>query len=129
MKNINDITYKIRGCVFETYNTLGPCLLESAYETYLFNALIKCGLKVERQVPVYVSNDNLNNLKSYKIDILVEDTVILEIKSIESIDLIHKSQVLTYIKLADKPIGILVNFCCTDLKSNIVRIVNNFKEF
>lgn len=128
MNQINDITYKIRGCIFETYNTLGPCLLESAYEAYLFNALLKCGLKVERQVSVDISIENIRLTNSYKIDLLVEDTVIIEIKSVESIDLKHKSQIITYLKLSNKPVGFLVNFCCSDLKNNIIRIVNNLDE-
>jgi len=128
MNNINDLTYQIRGCIYETYNKLGPGLLESAYETYLFHALIKSGLNVERQLEVDINIDNIRLERAYRIDLLVEKTVIIEIKSISEISNIQKQQLLTYLKLSNLKIGLLVNFFCKDLNKNIVRIVNNLVE-
>ena len=128
MDKINDLTYKIRGCIYETYNTLGPGLLESAYETYLYHALIKTGLRVARQLDVDVNIDSIKLERAYRLDLLVENSVIIEIKSISEISIIHKQQLLTYLKLSNLKIGLLVNFCCKDLNKNIVRIVNNLEE-
>ncbi len=128
MNNINDLTYQIRGCIYETYNKLGPGLLESAYETYLYHALIKTGLNVERQLDIDINIDNIKLERAYRIDILVEKTVIVEIKSISEISNIQKQQLLTYLKLSNLKIGLLVNFCCKDLNKNIVRVVNNLEE-
>ena len=128
MNNINDLTYQIRGCIYETYNKLGPGLHESAYETYLFHALIKSGLNVERQLEVDINIDNIRLERAYRIDLLVEKTVIIEIKSISEISNIQKQQLLTYLKLSNLKIGLLVNFFCKDLNKNIVRIVNNLVE-
>ena len=128
MNNINDLTYQIRGCIYETYNKLGPGLLESAYETYLYHALIKTGLNVERQLDIDINIDNIKLERAYRIDLLVEKTVIIEIKSISEISNIQKQQLLTYLKLSNLKIGLLVNFFCKDLNKNIVRIVNNLVE-
>ncbi len=128
MNKINDLTYKIRGCIFETYNKLGPCLLESAYETFLYHTLIKNGLKVERQLDVDINIDNVKLERAYRIDLLVENSVIIEIKSIVEISSIQKQQLLTYLKLSKLKIGLLVNFCCQDLNKNILRLVNDLEE-
>ena len=128
MNKFSNLTYVIRGCIYETYNKLGPGLLESAYETFLFHSLTKVGLSVERQLEIDAIIDNVKLECAYRIDLLVEKSVIIEIKSINEISSVQKQQLLTYLKLSNLKIGLLVNFCCKDLNKNIVRIVNNLEE-
>lgn len=107
---INDITYKIRGAIFAVYNALGPGLLESVYELALMHELRKQGLNVKRQVKIDVYYDNVLLETDFRLDILVEDSVIIELKSVETLKEVHHKQLLTYMRLAKKHIGILVNF-------------------
>lgn len=120
----NEISYKIRGCIFNVYNALGPGLLESVYQHTLNYELLKCGLatKVEFPVPVYYDNQKMDI--GFRIDILVNDSVIIEIKSVENLIPVHHKQVLTYLKLTDLKLGLLVNFNCEDITKNIFRKVN-----
>lgn len=128
MNKLNNLTYVIRCCIYETYNKLGPGLLESVYETFLFHSLTKAGLSVERQIELDAIIDDVKLERAYRIDLLVEKSVIIEIKSINEISSVQKQQLLTYLKLSNLKIGLLVNFCCKDLNKNIVRIVNNLEE-
>lgn len=123
---LNDITFKIRGAIFEVYNTLGPGLLESVYELALAMELIQSGLKVKTQVPLPVIYKENKLELGFRIDILVEDTVIIEVKSVEALHDVHKKQLLTYLKLSDKKLGILVNFNVHKLENKIslIRIIN-----
>jgi len=106
----NEISYKIRGAIFKVYNNLGPGLLESTYERALTHELTKEGLKVQMQMPVSFIYDTIKLDLGFRIDMLVEDLVIVEIKSIEAIDEIHHKQLLTYLTLANRKLGLLVNF-------------------
>ncbi len=125
---INELTYIIRGCIFQVYNKLGPGLLESVYECALMIELRKAGLKAVNQVAFPVEYDGIRLDLDFRLDILVEDTVIIELKSVESLSKLFYKQLTTYLVLAQKPVGILVNFNCNDLMSkcdkNIYRIVN-----
>jgi GxxExxY protein len=121
----NDISYIIRGAIFEVYNTLGPGLLESVYAAALTVELIERGLIVKREVPVPVFYKERKLELGFRIDLLVNDKVIIEIKSIESILPVHHKQVLTYLKVHNCKLGILVNFNCDVIKDNIYRKVNN----
>lgn len=121
MKELNDISYKIIGCAFTVHSELGPGLLESTYETCLEYDLLEKGLKVERQNPLPVIYKNIKMDAGYRIDLMVEDKVIIEIKSCEAIAPIHEAQLLTYLKLADKKLGLLINFNVKDLKQGIMR--------
>ena len=123
---LNDLTYKIRGAIFEVYNTLGPGLLESVYESALAMELIQSGLKVKTQVPLPVSYKENKLELGFRIDVLVDNTVIIEVKSVESLHDVHKKQLLTYLKLSDKKLGILVNFNVHKLedKISLIRIIN-----
>ena len=121
---LNDLTEKIIGCAIKVHRVLGPGLLESAYEVCLFHELTKAGLKAERQVKVPIVYDGLILEADYFIDILVEDTVVLELKSVEHVLPIHEAQLLTYLKLADKKLGLLINFNVTLLKNGIKRRIN-----
>lgn len=124
----NDITYKIRGCIFNVYNNLGPGLFESVYEAALLYELNKAGLKVKNQVELAVHYDDVLFDVAFRIDILVEDCVLIELKSVEELSRVHYKQVVTYLKLSDIPIGILVNFNSDNINLSIKRIVNNFIE-
>ena len=121
---LNDLTEKIIGCAIKVHRVLGPGLLESAYEVCLLHELTKAGLKAERQVKVPIVYDGLNLEADYFIDILVEDTVVLELKSVEHMMPIHEAQLLTYLKLANKKLGLLINFNFTLLKNGIKRRIN-----
>jgi GxxExxY protein len=120
----NEISYAIRGAIFNVYNELGPGLLESVYEAALCHELRQSGLEVKRQVgiPVIYSGENLD--LGFRLDILVEDLVLVEIKSIVDLTDLHHKIVLTYLKFANKKLGILVNFNCSDISKSIFRKVN-----
>ena len=121
----NDLSYKIRGSIFNVYNSLGPGLLESVYEAALKYELHKQSVKVASQVAVPVLYDDVKLDLGFRIDLLVEDKVIIEIKSVEMLAPVHHKQVLTYLKLSNKKLGLLVNFNTDDITRGIVRIVNN----
>jgi GxxExxY protein len=118
---INQITEKIIGCAIEVHKRLGPGLLESAYEECLSYELKSAGLIVERQVPVPVAYKDIKLECGYRIDILVEKTVVIELKAIEAFASVHEAQILTYMKFANKTLGLLINFNVTLLKNGIKR--------
>ena len=120
----NDITYEIRGAIYDVYKELGPGLLESVYEEALVFELEKRGLEVSRQVEVPIMYKG-NELKTaLRLDVLVEDQVIVELKSVEEMKPVFAKQLLTYLKLMDKRVGILVNFNTDDILKSMKRIVN-----
>ncbi|GGD65036.1 hypothetical protein GCM10011514_31350 [Emticicia aquatilis] len=121
----NDISYKIRGAIYEVYKNLGPGLLESVYEAVLTFELQKLGLKVETQVPVPVVYKDQKLEVGFRLDILVENKVIIEIKSVENLAEVHHKQVLTYLRLTGLKLGLLVNFNSDDILKSIYRKVNN----
>ena len=122
--NDNDITYKIRGAIFKVYNELGPGLLESVYEAALLYQLRKDGLHVESQKKLDVYYDGHLLPVDFRLDIIVEGKVIIELKSVEVLKDLYKKQLLTYLKISGRKVGLLVNFNTNDLTKNIVRIVN-----
>lgn len=120
----NEITYEIRGAIYDVYKDLGPGLLESVYEEALCFELEQRGLKVERQVQVPVIYKG-NVLKTeLRLDVLVEDKVIVELKSVEEMKKVFSKQLLTYLRLMDKRVGLLVNFNTDDILKSMHRIVN-----
>ncbi|HMU34010.1 MAG TPA: GxxExxY protein [Pyrinomonadaceae bacterium] len=121
---LNEITEKVIGCAIKVHRALGPGLLESTYEVCLAHELVKEGLKVKTQVALPVVYDGLRLDAGYRIDMLVEDAVIVELKSIESLHPIHEAQVISYLKLSGKKIGLLINFNVKLLKGGIKRLVN-----
>ena len=106
----NEVSFKIRGAIFNVYNALGPGLLESIYEKALAYELKKIGSKIETQVEVPVCYDGQILDNSLRVDLLVDDLVIVEIKSVEKLIPLHHKQLLTYLRLTQKRLGILVNF-------------------
>ena len=120
----NELTYEIRGAIFDVYNELGPGLLESVYEEALAFELQERGLEVVRQMEVPILYKG-NELKTpLRLDLMVNDRVIIELKSVEDMRPVFTKQLLTYLKLLDKHIGILVNFNTSNLRDGIKRIVN-----
>ena len=120
----NELSYLIRGIIFKIYNSLGPGLLESTYENILAYELKKAGLDVKTQVGLPLVYEEIHLDVGYRIDILVEDKVIIEVKSVEELHEVYYKQLLTYLKLSDLRLGLLVNFTTTDITSSIKRIVN-----
>jgi GxxExxY protein len=120
----NEITYEIRGAIYDVYKELGPGLLESVYEEALVFELEQRGLEVVRQVEVPIRYKG-NELKTaLRLDVMVEDQVIIELKSVEEMKPVFAKQLLTYLKLMDKRVGILVNFNTDDILKSMKRIVN-----
>ncbi len=117
----NELTKTIIGCAIEVHKNLGPGLLESAYEECLLFELKKAGLFAERQIPVPVIYKDVKLECGYRIDILVEKRVVVEIKTVDSLAPVHEAQILTYMKFAAKNIGLLINFNVTLLKDGIKR--------
>jgi len=117
------LTEQILGAAIEVHKALGPGLLESAYEECLCHELNLRGLRFARQITVPVLYKGINLDCGYKLDIIVEDTVILELKSVDRITSIHEAQLLTYLKLMNKPVGFIINFNVAVLRHGIVRKV------
>jgi len=126
MSNVieNDISYKIRGCIFKVYQHLGPGLLESAYESALKHELIKAGLSVQAQVALPMVYDTVYMEVGYRLDLLVDRKVLIELKSVETLLDVHHKQVITYLKLSGLKLGLLVNFNTNDIAKGIFRKVN-----
>ena len=121
----NEISYKIIGCAIELHKSLGLGLLESAYEAALKFDLEQMGLKVSSQVPMPFIYKEIKQDIGYRIDLIVENKVIIEIKSIENLAPVHFAQALTYLKLSNIKLALLINFNTKILKDGIHRIVNN----
>lgn len=122
----NEISYLIRGAIFKVYNNLGPGLFESVYEGALFYELEKLDLKIQKQVEVIIPYEEITLDPAFRIDILVEDKVIIELKSVEDLAPIHYKQLATYLRLTNKKLGLLVNFNTTNILNDIKRIANKF---
>ena len=120
----NEITYEIRGAIYDVYKELGPGLLESVYEEALCFELEQRGLSIERQkqVPVIYKGSKLKT--ELRLDILVEDKVVIELKSVEEMKKVFAKQLLTYLRLLDRRVGILVNFNTDNILTSITRIAN-----
>lgn len=123
MKKLNKLSYKIIGAIYKVHAELGPGLLESTYEICLEYELLNQGLKVERQKVLPVVYNQIKLEAGYRIDLLVENSIILELKSVDEIAPIHKAQLMTYLKLSGKKLGLLLNFNVRDMKQGINRII------
>lgn len=124
----NEITEKIIGCAIEVHRGLGPGLLESAYEQCLCYELSQHKLSFERQIELPVIYKSVNLTCGYRMDLVVENLVIVELKAIDQILKIHEVQLLSYLRLYKKAVGLLINFHVPVLKNGVRRIVNNFHE-
>jgi len=124
----NDVAKEIVNAAFKVHTSLGPGLLESVYETVLTYELERRGLQVVRQQPIPVVYESVRMDDGFRADLIVGGKVIVEIKSLELLAPVHKKQLLTYLRLADKRLGLLINFGEALIKDGIVRLVNNLKE-
>ncbi|HEY8936045.1 MAG TPA: GxxExxY protein [Cyclobacteriaceae bacterium] len=120
----NEIATKIIGCAIEVHRTLGPGLLESAYQRCLAFELINTGLSIEQEKPLPIIYKDVKLDHGYRLDLLVENKVVVELKTIEDFTDVHTAQVLTYLRLGNYKLGILINFHTTLLKNGIKRIAN-----
>lgn len=121
----NDLSFLIRGAVFKVFNTLGPGLPEPVYEHSLVFEVEKPGLSVQTQVPLPVTYKGVQLDKGYRVDIIVNGLVVVEIKSTAHLEKVHHMQLLTYLKLSGLKLGLLVNFNTSDISKSIYRKVNN----
>ncbi len=121
----NEIGEGILGCAIKVHIALGPGLLESTYEACLIYELAKAGLKAERQVSLPVVYDGITLDAGYRIDVLVENLVIVELKVVEKLLPLHGAQVLSYLRLSNKKLGYLLNFNVVQMRQGIKRVVNN----
>lgn len=119
-----ELTYQIRKAIFNVYNYWGPGLYEDIYEKSLVIELESMGLKVESQKGVTVEYKGKKLACDYRLDLLVEDNIIIELKTVDELKPIHKKQLFTYLRITNKRLGLLVNFNTTDIMHNIIRIVN-----
>ncbi len=127
--NLEQIATSVIDCGFHLHNDLGPGLLETAYETILAASLRSRGLQVDRQVPIKIKYNDLEIEEGFRADLLIENMLLVELKSVERIAPVHGKQVLTYLKLMNLPLGLLINFGAPTFKEGIKRIVNNHIDF
>ena len=122
--DMNEITGHIVDAAIRVHTTLGPGLLESAYQACLYYELTRRQLRVLKEVGLPLTYDEARMDLGYRLDLLVEGVVVIEIKSVDSIHPIHTAQILSYLKLSDKPVGLLLNFNVVRMKDGIYRYVN-----
>ena len=127
MVDIDRITGDVLDFAIRLHRELGPGLLESVYETVLAAQLVRAGYRVDRQKPVNIQHDGLIFEAAFRIDILVDDRLLLEIKSVDKVHRMHAKQLLTYLRLTYQPVGLLINFGGETLKEGFRRIVNNYQ--
>ena len=125
---IDDISGEVIDACISIHRELGPGLLESVYEIVLAGELEARGLRVERQVPVDIEFRGRQHIGAFRIDLLVENCLVLEIKSVEQLNKSHAKQVLTYLRLMEQPVGLLLNFAGATMKEGIRRIVNEHRQ-
>lgn len=124
MKTENEIASIVFDCALKVHRNLGPGLLESAYEECLYYELSNRGLKVEKQKALPLVHEDIKLDVGYRIDIMIEDKFIVEIKSVESLNDVHLAQILTYLRLSQCKLGMLINFNATLIKNGVKRVIN-----
>jgi GxxExxY protein len=123
--DLNEISGQVVDAAMKVHSVLGPGLLENAYEACLKHELVKRGLQVEQQVVLPVVYDGVRIDLGYRLDLLVEQTVVVELKAVDKVTPLHESQLLSYLKLGNKRLGLLINFNVLHLKDGIKRMANN----
>ena len=126
MRNLDELSYKVIGCAIEVHRTLGPGLLESVYEKALLHELTLNNIPVRSQVAVKANYKGLDVGEGLRLDLLVDEQLIVELKSIDDFKPVHHKQLLTYLKLMNKQLGLLINFNVCNLTDGVKRIVNNY---
>ena len=124
----NEIATQVVDAAYRLHVQLGPGLFESVYEVVLVHELKKRGHHVERQVPIPIQYDSITFDERFRADMVVEDKAILELKSVEEVSRVHKKQLLTYLRVADKRLGLLINVGAELIKDGISRVVNGLEE-
>jgi len=125
---LDSITRRIIGAAIEVHRRLGPGLLESAYETCLAFELRQLGFRIDQQKPLPVVYKDVKLDCGYRLDLVVEDSVVVEVKAVEQLAPIHDAQLLSYLRLSEKRVGLLINFHVRVLKNGLKRIVNDFPD-
>lgn len=125
IEQLDRISYAIIGCAYTVHSNLGPGLLESAYEHCLAHELERSGRRVQRQLPLPLIYKSVHLDIGYRLDLLVDDELIVEIKSVEAVLPIHQSQVLTYLRLTKRKLGLLLNFNVRNMQKGIHRIIRS----
>ncbi len=126
MKALDELSYKVIGCAIEVHRTLGPGLLESAYEKALMHELKLNNIPVKSQVEVSMNYKGVDIGEGLRIDLLIDNQLIVELKSVEEFKPVHYKQLLTYLKFMDKQVGLLINFNVSNLTDGVKRIVNDY---
>ncbi len=127
MKDIDAISSAVIGEAIKIHRELGPGLLESVYEAVLAGSLERSGYQVSRQVPVGIVYDEMRFDVAFRVDLFVEDCLVVEIKSVERLGKVHAKQLLTYLRLMKQPVGLLLNFSGETMKEGIRRLVNDYR--
>lgn len=127
MRDLEDLARIAVDCGFQIHSSLGPGLLESVYEVILADSLAERGLSVQRQKPIPIHFNGRYFDEGFKADLLVQNRLLIELKSTERLLAVHGRQVLTYLKLLDLPLGLLMNFGCATFKEGVKRVVNNYR--
>ncbi|HXD03909.1 MAG TPA: GxxExxY protein [Novosphingobium sp.] len=128
MAEVDEISSAVLNEAIRIHRELGPGLLESVYEQVLAAALLRRGLEVARQVPVEISYEGMVIAGAFRVDLLVGQTLVVEIKSVEQLTKLHAKQLLTYLRLMKQPVGLLLNFSGLTMKEGIRRLVNDYHE-
>ena len=128
-QELNALTYKVIGLAIEVHRNLGPGLLESAYQACLIYELKKANLKVEKELPLPIQYKEIKLEQGYRIDLLIENKLVIELKTVEEFTTVHYAQILTYLKLGKYPLGQLINFNSKILKNNIKRFINSNSNY
>ena len=126
MRNLDELSYKVIGCAIEVHRTLGPGLMESVYEKALMHELTLNNIPVRSQVAVKANYKGLDVGEGLRLDLLVDEQLIIELKSVDDFKPVHHKQLLTYLKLMNKQLGLLINFNVCNLTDGVKRIVNNY---
>lgn len=127
--DLESLSYKIIGLAIEVHRQLGPGLLESAYQQCLYYEIKKAGLKVEKEITLPIIYKDITLDHGYRIDLLIEDKLVIELKTVESFTSVHFAQILTYLKLGNYPLGLLINYNSKILRNNIKRFINSNSNF
>ena len=126
MKSIDEISGEVLDISIRLHRELGPGLLESVYEAILAGKLVQLGYSVDRQRPIDIEFDGIRFDAAFRIDLLVNERVLIEVKSVERLNAVHAKQLLTYLRLTKQPLGLLINFGGATLKEGFRRLVNNY---
>jgi len=129
MVDLEELAHVAVDCGFKIHSDLGPGMLETFYEAVLAGALVKRGLTVERQKPIAVEYDGMTFVEGFRADLVVEHTLIIEVKSVERLSPVHGKQLITYLRLTEQPLGLLMNFGAPTFREGVRRVVNNHTDF